>query len=68
MIDCSHEPRPAPPRKHNDLNRIIVLNEVIRCPRVIVTHISHQFDTWMMANMLPDGIEAGYDGMEIVLK
>ncbi|HCM1928330.1 TPA: phosphonate metabolism protein PhnP, partial [Salmonella enterica subsp. salamae serovar 39:c:e,n,x] len=38
------------------------------CPRVIVTHISHQFDTWMMANMLPDGIEAGYDGMEIILK
>lgn len=68
MIDCSHEPRPAPPRNHNDLNRIIALNEVIRCPRVIVTHISHQFDTWMMANMLPDGIEAGYDGMEIVLK
>lgn len=68
VIDCSHEPRPAPPRNHSDLNRIIAINEVIRCPRVIVTHISHQFDTWMMANMLPDGIEAGYDGMEIILK
>jgi phosphoribosyl 1,2-cyclic phosphate phosphodiesterase len=40
---------------------------VIGCPRVILTHISHQFDAWMMENSLPAGFEAGFDGMEIVL-
>jgi phosphoribosyl 1,2-cyclic phosphate phosphodiesterase len=44
------------------------LNDVIRCPRVILTHISHQFDLWMMENQLPAGFEAGYDGMEIMLE
>ncbi|MCT9623408.1 phosphonate metabolism protein PhnP, partial [Curtobacterium sp. C2H10] len=34
---------------------------------VILTHIDHRFDAWMMDNALPSGFEAGYDGMEIVL-
>ncbi len=67
VIDCSHAPRREPPRNHSDLTTIITLNEAIRCPRVILTHISHQFDLWMMENPLPAGIEAGYDGMEITL-
>ncbi|HFP2711587.1 TPA: phosphonate metabolism protein PhnP, partial [Escherichia coli] len=37
--------------------------------RVILTHISHQFDAWLMENALPSGFEAGFeagfDGMEI---
>lgn len=68
IIDCSHAPRAEPPRNHCDLNTVIALNEVIRCPRVILTHISHQFDLWMMEHPLPVGFEAGYDGMEIVLE
>ena len=68
IIDCSHAPRAEPPRNHSDVNTVIALNEVIRCPRVILTHISHQFDLWMMENPLPTGLEAGYDGMEIVLR
>ncbi|QLY71385.1 phosphonate metabolism protein PhnP [Citrobacter freundii] len=67
IIDCSHAPRTQPPRNHCDVNTVIALNDVIRCPRVILTHISHQFDEWMMNNPLPTGIEAGYDGMEIML-
>ncbi|EKJ8217981.1 phosphonate metabolism protein PhnP [Citrobacter sedlakii] len=67
VIDCSHEPRPDAPRNHCDLNTVITLNEVIGCPRVILTHISHQFDVWMMDNPLPDGIEAGYDGTVLML-
>ncbi|GJL43227.1 TPA: phosphonate metabolism protein PhnP [Enterobacter chengduensis] len=66
IIDCSHEPRDEPPRNHCDLNTVVALNEVIGCPQVILTHISHQFDVWMMNNPLPDGIEAGYDGMVLV--
>ena len=67
IIDCSHEPRAQTPRNHNDLNTVRHLNQVIGCPRVILTHISHQLDVWMMDNPLPTGFEAGYDGMEIVL-
>ena len=67
IIDCSHEPRDETPRNHCDLNTVMALNEVIGCPQVILTHISHQFDVWMMDNPLPSGIEAGYDGMVLVL-
>lgn len=67
IIDCSHEPRAQTPRNHNDLNTVRSLNQVIGCQRVILTHISHQFDVWMMDNPLPTGFEAGYDGMEIAL-
>lgn len=48
-----------------DLNTVLALNQVIRSPRVILTHISHQFDAWLMENALPSGFEAGFDGMEI---
>ena len=67
IIDCSHAPRAEPARNHCDLNTVVALNNVLRCPRVILTHISHQFDLWLMENPLPEGIEAGFDGMEIVL-
>ena len=65
VIDCSHEPREAPPRNHCDLNTVIAMNEILRCPRVVLTHIGHRFDEWMMENRLPEGIEAGFDGMVI---
>ncbi|KNC90289.1 phosphonate metabolism protein PhnP [Trabulsiella odontotermitis] len=67
VIDCSHEPRDETPRNHNDLNAVVAIKQETRCPRVILTHISHHFDVWMMTHPLPEGIEAGFDGMEIVL-
>lgn len=65
VIDCSHPPREDAPRNHCDLNTVLALNQVIRSPRVILTHINHQFDAWLMENALPSGFEAGFDGMEI---
>jgi hypothetical protein len=41
---------------------VIALNEVIGCPQVILTHISHQFDVWMMDNPLPEGLKRGMTG------
>lgn len=67
VIDCSHAPRAEAPRNHCDLNTVMAINEIVRCPRVVLTHISHQFDAWMMDNPLPDGVEAGFDGLEIRL-
>lgn len=52
VIDCSHKPRPETPRNHGDLNTVVALNDMINCPRVILTHISHRFDAWMMNNPL----------------
>ncbi len=46
---------------------MVALNEGDWLPAGDLTHISHQFDVWMMDNPLPDGIEAGYDGMVLVL-
>ncbi len=68
VIDCSHEPRDKPPRNHSDLNTVIALKAEMGSPRIILTHISHQFDVWMMENALPNGIEAGFDGMVIELE
>ncbi|HAJ6816140.1 ribose 1,5-bisphosphokinase [Escherichia coli] len=65
VMDCSHPPRADAPRNHCDLNTVLALNQVIRSPRVILTHISHQFDAWLMENALPSGFEVGFDGMEI---
>ncbi|EEQ8253907.1 hypothetical protein GJQ31_002306 [Escherichia coli] len=65
VIDCSHPPRADAPRNHCDLNTVLALNQVIRSPQVILTHISHQFDAWLMENALPSGFEVGFDGMEI---
>lgn len=65
VIDCSYEPRAETPKNHCDLNTVIALNEHIGCPRVILTHISHQFDCWLMENDLPPGFEAGFDGLVI---
>lgn len=67
VIDCSHPPRPETPRNHNDLTTVLALNQQINSPRVVLTHISHQLDVWLMAHTLPEGIEAGYDGLVIRL-
>ncbi len=67
IIDCSGPPCAETPKNHNDLRTVIALNEVIGCPRVVLTHIGHRFDVWLMNNTLPTGFEAGFDGMRIVL-
>ncbi len=67
IIDCSEPPCEKTPKNHNDLHSVIALNEVMDCPRVVLTHIGHRFDVWMLNNALPAGFEAGFDGMRIVL-
>ncbi|MDX6021107.1 phosphonate metabolism protein PhnP [Scandinavium sp. V105_16] len=67
IIDCSHQPKAQTPRNHCDLNAVLAINAIVRCPRIILTHISHQFDLWLMDNSLPEGVEAGYDGMTVML-
>lgn len=65
IIDCSHEPRPSTPKNHSDLNTVIALKQRIGCEKIWLTHISHQFDAWMLENSLPEGIEAARDGLTL---
>lgn len=65
VIDCSYPPREDAPCNHCDLNTVPVLNQVTRSSRVILTHISHQLDTRLMENVLPSGLEAGFNRMDI---
>ncbi len=67
VIDCAYEPRANTPRNHSDLNTVMELKRQIAAPRVVLTHIGHHFDLWMMNNPLPEGIEAGFDGQTICL-
>lgn len=67
VIDCAHAPRPQMPRNHGDLHTVMALNETLRVPRVLLTHIGHEFDVWMMDNALPPGVESARDGQIIAL-
>lgn len=68
IIDCSYEPRAFTPKNHNDLNTVVELQKEIGCQKIWLTHISHQFDLWMMENALPKGIEAARDGLTLTAK
>ena len=35
--------------------------------RTVLTHLSHEFDHFSLADELPEGVEPGYDGMVIDL-
>lgn len=67
VIDCAYAPRAHTPRNHCDLNTVLALNASVGAPRVLLTHIGHDFDVWMMENPLPPGFEAARDGQVIEL-
>lgn len=55
--------RPHPTHAHLALT----LDAIGRCRpgRAILTHLDHSMDYAWLADRLPDGVEAGYDGLEI---
>ncbi|WP_372831558.1 hypothetical protein [Pontibacterium sp.] len=44
---------PESPRNHNDLNLSIQIFEALRPGRMILTHIGHEMDAWLLDNTLP---------------
>ncbi|AOF16328.1 phosphonate metabolism protein PhnP [Yersinia enterocolitica] len=70
--DCSHPPhhfsphRP-PPRNHNDVTMALAISELLKPAATLLTHISHQLDTWALDNTLPDGITIAQDNQIISL-
>lgn len=67
VLDCCHPPMERPPRNHNDVRSALESAEAIGAQRVILTHVSHELDLWLMdhAGTLPRHVAVGRDGMVI---
>ena len=67
VLDCCHPPLERPPRNHNDVRFALESAEIIGAQRVILTHVSHELDLWLMdhAGTLPQHVAVGRDGMVI---
>ena len=64
VLDCSYPPMPDAPRNHNDLTRALEIVSSMSIKKTVLTHIGHDFDTWLMehGNGLPAGVLVGADG------
>lgn len=67
VLDCSLPPQPQAPRNHNDLTRALEIQQRLRPPRTLLTHISHRLDAWLLEHPLPPGVELAYDGLRVDL-
>lgn len=50
---------------HANFNDVFAFNERVKAPRVILTHLARNMDYGVASDMLPQGYELAYDGMEI---
>ncbi|MEW5972485.1 MAG: phosphonate metabolism protein PhnP [Pseudomonadota bacterium] len=64
VLDCSHPPRDAPPRNHNDIRLALGIHQSIQPGETWLTHIGHDLDNWLMQNpdALPAHIKMARDG------
>lgn len=64
VIDCSHPPRPEPPKNHNDVNLALEAIAAVRPQRAWLTHIGHELDAWLKDNghALPSAVLVARDG------
>lgn len=67
ILDCSFPPREQAPRNHNDLTRALDTLAGLHTERCLLTHIGHDFDTWLMENAshLPAHVGIAGDGQVI---
>lgn len=67
ILDCSEPPTPSAPRNHNDISLALWVYNTLKPKSMILTHISHRLDCWLMENeaSLPDGIIIARDGMSV---
>lgn len=64
VLDCSYPPQPQTPRNHNDLTRALDIVASLPVKKTVLTHIGHEFDTWLMEHgvELPEHVFVGFDG------
>jgi phosphoribosyl 1,2-cyclic phosphate phosphodiesterase len=68
-IDCSHPPRDAPPKGHNDLTTALITIDQVKPKQTYLTHISHELDAWFIdnPNSLPDNVFKARDKQTLKL-
>ncbi|HUG58523.1 MAG TPA: phosphonate metabolism protein PhnP [Candidimonas sp.] len=68
VMDCSFPPLPQIPRNHNDLTRALEVVASLPVKKTVLTHIGHDFDTWLMShgNTLPENVSIGFDGDRLI--
>ncbi|EEQ07538.1 Beta-lactamase domain protein [Yersinia bercovieri ATCC 43970] len=67
VMDCSHPPQIPPPRNHNDVTMALAVADLLRPTAMLLTHISHQLDRWLLDNPLPTGVAVAHDNQMILL-
>ncbi|OGI43966.1 MAG: phosphonate metabolism protein PhnP [Candidatus Muproteobacteria bacterium RBG_16_64_11] len=69
VLDCTHPPRAEPARNHNDLSQALAISAEIGDPHLVLTHVSHAFDTWLMQHpeTLPASACLARDGATVRL-
>ena len=60
--------RHAPHPTHANLAVTLKAIAALKPKRAILTHMDHSMDYGALAAELPDGVEPGYDGLEVVLE
>lgn len=62
-VDCTHPPQGDPPRNHNDLTLALAIAEMLAPAKVLLTHVSHELDAWLLKNSvdLPSHITIAHD-------
>lgn len=68
ILDCTHPPTQHKPRNHNDINLVLSIHAKLNPQKMVLTHISHQLDCWLMqhAHSLPNTIVIAQDGMKLL--
>lgn len=65
ILDCLRdEPHPT----HLSVDQAIRTAKKLNAKRTVLTHMSHEIEYKTLAERLPEGIEPGYDGMQILIE
>ncbi|MEE3650577.1 MULTISPECIES: phosphonate metabolism protein PhnP [unclassified Brenneria] len=65
IIDCTYPP--GEQRNHNDINQATELYYALRPGRMLLTHIDHTLDEWLITHRLPTGMAVAQDNQTLCL-
>lgn len=64
IVDCSFPPDHSG-RNHNNINTVTQIYLELAPKRLIITHLGHDLDVWLMEHGVPEWLEIGRDGMTV---